>query len=211
MLKTERVVLRDWRDEDLVPFAALNADPVVMTHFPSVLTRDQSDALAGRIRGLLRAQGWGLWAAEVEGEFVGFVGLSRPRFAAPFAPCVEIGWRLARHAQGRGLATEAAREVLRFAREKLPAETVVSFTVPGNTASRRVMEKTRPHVRARVRSSALARELAAAAACAVSLEALHPHPDPLREGEGDFRDFVERVSRRRSRGSARRSGRPGTA
>jgi RimJ/RimL family protein N-acetyltransferase len=140
-LKTERVVLRDWRDDDLVPFAALNADPVVMTHFPSVLTREQSDGLAGRIRGLLSQQGWGLWAAEVEGEFVGFVGLSRPRFEAPFAPCVEIGWRLARHAQGRGLATEAAREVLKFALEKLPGENVVSFTVPGNTASRRVMEK----------------------------------------------------------------------
>jgi RimJ/RimL family protein N-acetyltransferase len=140
-LKTDRVVLRDWRDEDLAPFAALNADPVVMTHFPSVLTRDQSDALAARIRGLLRDQGWGLWATEVEGQFAGFVGLSRPRFDAPFAPCVEIGWRLARHAQGRGLATEAAREVLRFGLEKLPGETIVSFTVPGNTASRRVMEK----------------------------------------------------------------------
>ena len=140
-LKTERVVLRDWRDDDLGPFAALNADPVVMTHFPSVLTREQSDGLAGRIRGMLSQQGWGLWASEVEGQFVGFVGLSRPRFDAPFAPCVEIGWRLARPAQGRGFATEAAREVLRFALEKLPGENVVSFTVPGNTASRRVMEK----------------------------------------------------------------------
>ncbi len=140
-LKTERVVLRDWRDDDLVPFAALNSDPVVMTHFPSVLTREQSDGVAGRIRGLLSQQGWGLWAAEVEGQFVGFVGLSRPRFDAPFAPCVEIGWRLARHAQGRGLATEAAREVLKFALETLPGENVVSFTVPGNRPSRRVMEK----------------------------------------------------------------------
>lgn len=140
-LTTERVVLRDWRDADLEPFAALNADPVVMTHFPSVLTREQSDALAGRIRGLLSAQGWGLWAAEAEGSFIGFVGIARPRFDAPFSPCVELGWRLARHAQGRGLATEAAREVLRFALENLPGENVVSFTVPQNTASRRVMEK----------------------------------------------------------------------
>lgn len=141
VLKTERVVLRDWREEDLAPFAALNADPVVMAHFPSVLTRDQSDALAARIRGLLAEQGWGLWAAETEGQFAGFVGLARPRFDAPFSPCVEIGWRLARHAQGRGLATEAAREVLRFALERLPGETVVSFIVPQNAASRRVMEK----------------------------------------------------------------------
>ena len=140
-LKTERVVLRDWRDDDLVPFAALNSDPVVMTHFPSVITREQSDGVAGRIRGLLSHQGWGLWAAEVEGQFVGFVGLSRPRFDAPFAACVDIGWRLARHAQGRGLATDAAREVLKFALETLPGENVVSFTVPGNRPSRRVMEK----------------------------------------------------------------------
>jgi RimJ/RimL family protein N-acetyltransferase len=140
-LRTERVMLRDWRDEDLAPFAALNADPRVMAHFPSVLTGEQSDALAGRIREFLSQNGWGLWAAEFEGAFIGFVGVSRPRFEADFTPCVELGWRLAHHAQGRGLATEAARAVLQFARAELPNESIVSFTVPANLPSRRVMEK----------------------------------------------------------------------
>jgi RimJ/RimL family protein N-acetyltransferase len=140
-LRTSRVVLRDWRDADLPPFAALNADPRVMRYFPSVLTREESDALAGRIRAFLAGHGWGLWAAESDGEFIGFVGLSRPRFEASFTPCVELGWRLAHHAQGRGLATEAARAVLDFALTNLPGEALVSFTVPGNAPSRRVMEK----------------------------------------------------------------------
>ncbi|MBL8912918.1 MAG: GNAT family N-acetyltransferase [Archangium sp.] len=141
MLSTARLVLRSWRDDDLAPFAALNADAEVMRHFPSALTRDESDALAARIRSALSEQGWGLWAAEFEGRFVGFIGLARPRFSAHFTPCVELGWRLARDVQGRGLATEGAREALRWAREHLRDERRVSFTVPANVASRRVMEK----------------------------------------------------------------------
>lgn len=140
-LATERLFLREWRDSDREPFAALNADPEVMRYFPSLLTRAESDALLERLQGGLTANGWGLWAAEWEGACVGFVGLQRPRFEAPFMPCVELGWRLARHAQGRGLATEGARAVLAFAREHLLGEALVSFTVPENRASRRVMEK----------------------------------------------------------------------
>ena len=140
-LKTERVLLRDWRDADLAPFAALNADARVMQHFPSVLSREESDAVAARIRASLSENGWGLWAAESAGEFIGFVGLSRPRFQTHFTPCIELGWRLAQHAQGRGLATEAARAVLAFAMEQLPEEPLVSFTVPQNLPSLRVMEK----------------------------------------------------------------------
>jgi RimJ/RimL family protein N-acetyltransferase len=140
-LRTPRLLLRDWREDDLAPFAALNADPEVMRHFPSVLTREESDAGANRIRALIRENGYGLWAAEFEGRFVGFIGVNRPRFTAHFTPCVELGWRLARDAQGKGLATEGAREVLRWARENLRGEPLVAFTVPMNTASRRVMEK----------------------------------------------------------------------
>ncbi|MGV3625513.1 MAG: GNAT family N-acetyltransferase [Archangium sp.] len=136
-MKTARMTLREWRDEDLIPFAALNADPEVMRWFPSTLTREESDALARRIRLAMRDQGWGLWAAEHEGEFIGFVGLSRPKFM----PGIELGWRLARHAQGKGLATEAAMAARDFALKELPNESLVSFTVPQNTASRRVMEK----------------------------------------------------------------------
>lgn len=95
-LRSARVVLRDWRDEDLEPFAALNADPEVMRYFPSVLTRAQSDDVAMRAQTFLRAHGWGPWAAEHDGRFIGFVGLSIPRFDAGFMPAVELLWRLAK-------------------------------------------------------------------------------------------------------------------
>lgn len=140
-MKTDRVLLREWRDEDLPHFAQLNADAEVMRYFPATLTREESDALAMRIRLALAEQGWGLWAAEHEGEFIGFVGLARPRFEAHFTPCLELGWRLARSAHGKGLATEAAIAARDFALRELSNEPLVSFTVPQNLASRRVMEK----------------------------------------------------------------------
>jgi RimJ/RimL family protein N-acetyltransferase len=140
-LRTPRLWLRAWRDEDLPPFAALNADAEVMRHFPSTLTTAESDALAERLRRSLELHGHGLWAAEHQGAFIGFLGVARPRFEAHFTPCLELGWRLARRVHGQGLATEGAREVLRWARAALPDESLVSFTVPGNVASRRVMEK----------------------------------------------------------------------
>ena len=97
-LQTERLVLRQWRETDLEPFAALNADPEVMRCFPGPLTREQSDAFAGRARGLIAERGWGLWAVEVSGDaaFIGLIGLAEPRFEAHFTPAVEVGWRLAR-------------------------------------------------------------------------------------------------------------------
>ena len=98
ILTTARLRLRQWREEDLAPFAALNADPQVMEFFPKVLTRAESDAVAGRIRDHFARHGFGLWAVEAPGaaDFVGFVGLAVPSFEAHFTPCVEIGWRLAR-------------------------------------------------------------------------------------------------------------------
>lgn len=142
-LDTERLRLRPWRAEDLEPFAALNADPRVMEHLPKPLDRAESDALAARIRDHFDRHGFGLWAVEVPGEvaFAGFVGLLVPRFDAHFTPCVEIGWRLAHAQWGRGFATEAARAALGFAFGPLGLGEVVSFTVPANHRSRRVMER----------------------------------------------------------------------
>ena len=142
-LVTERLQLRPWRDADLEPFAALNADPEVMRHFPALLSRAESDALAARIRANFDAQGWGLWAVEIKGgaPFIGFVGLNRPSFEAPFMPAVEIGWRLARSAWGAGYASEAARAALRFGFEDQKLDAIVSFTAPANTRSRAVMER----------------------------------------------------------------------
>ncbi|MEO7095753.1 MAG: GNAT family N-acetyltransferase [Polyangiales bacterium] len=142
-LRTERLVLRRWRREDREPFSALNADPVVMEHFPAPLTRTESDGLVDRIEAALDEHGWGLWVAEVPGvaECIGFIGLAIPRFEAPFMPCVEVGWRLAKEHWGRGYAPEGAREALRFAFEDLALEEVLSFTSVGNAKSRRVMHK----------------------------------------------------------------------
>jgi len=142
-LRTERLLLRAWRDSDREPFAALNADPVVMEFFPAPLTRVESDAFVDRIVTAFEEQGWGLWAVEVsdQAEFIGFIGLAIPRFDAPFTPCVEVGWRLAQSAWGHGYAPEGAIEALRFAFEELALDEVVSFTSVQNAKSRRVMEK----------------------------------------------------------------------
>jgi len=142
-LRTERLVLRDWRDDDLAPFAALNADPRVTEFLPGPLTRAESDALAARIRGALARYGFGAWAVEVMGgaPFIGFVGLSVPLFAAAFTPCTEIAWRLAAEHWGRGYATEAAGAALAYGFEQLGLEEIVAFTTAGNTRSRAVMER----------------------------------------------------------------------
>ena len=142
-LRTERLLLRQWRDEDLAPFAALNADAEVMEHFPAPLTRAESDAFAASCRNRIAERGWGLWAVEVVGDggFVGFVGLNEPRFDAHFTPAVEIGWRLARHAWGHGYAIEAARAVLAYSFDELALDEVVSFTSTTNVRSQRVMER----------------------------------------------------------------------
>lgn len=143
-LLTPRLHLRLWRDEDLPAFAVMNADPRVMEFFPKPLDRGESDAMATRIRDHFARHGFGLWAVEVPGvaDFVGFVGLARvTRFEAHFTPCVEIGWRLAREHWDRGYATEAAVATLDFGFRQLALGEIVSFTVPANQRSRRVMER----------------------------------------------------------------------
>jgi ribosomal-protein-alanine N-acetyltransferase len=97
-LRTERILLRRWRESDRDAWAALGADPEVMEHFPSVLTREQSDAVFDRIAASLEDRGWGLWALDVDGEFLGFTGLQPVPFEAAFTPAIEVGWRLARSA-----------------------------------------------------------------------------------------------------------------
>ena len=141
ILTTARLRLRQWREEDLAPFAALNADPQVMEFFPKVLTRAESDVVAGRIRDHFARHGFGLWAVEAPGvvDFMGFVGLAVPSFEAHFTPCVEIGWRLAREHWGHGYATEAATAALAFGFGDRALEEIVAFTVPANIPSRRVM------------------------------------------------------------------------
>jgi RimJ/RimL family protein N-acetyltransferase len=140
-LPTDRLLLRRWRPEDRAPFAALNADPEVMEHFPARLTRAESDAFVDRIEAGFAEHGFGLWAVEVQatGEFIGFTGLAVPSFDAPFTPAVEIGWRLARPAWGHGYASEAARGALDAAFTRYGLAEVVSFTSVDNVRSQAVM------------------------------------------------------------------------
>lgn len=140
-LRTERLVLRRWRDEDRAPFAAMNADPRVMEHFPSLLTPVQSDDLVDRIEASFAQDGVGLWVVERRGEFLGFTGLLWQLPPLPFAPALEVGWRLARAAWGQGYATEAARAAIDDGFARVGIGGLVSMTAAVNTRSIAVMER----------------------------------------------------------------------
>ena len=142
-LRTERLLLRGWRDDDLEPFAALNADPEVMEFMPRCLERAECEAIIGRIRDHFARHGFGWWAVEVPGKtpLIGFVGISVPRFEAHFMPCVEVGWRLARAHWGKGYAVEAARAAIAFGFEEAGLDEIVSFTAVINKRSEQVMQR----------------------------------------------------------------------
>ena len=143
VVKTERLILRCWRYADRKPFARINADARVMEFMPDILTRDQSDALVDRIEAHFERHGFGLCAVELRSDhtFIGFIGLAVPSFQTHFTPCVEIGWGLSADCWGQGLATEGARQMVAYASRQLKLASLVSFTVPANVRSRRVMEK----------------------------------------------------------------------
>jgi ribosomal-protein-alanine N-acetyltransferase len=140
---TERLRLRRWRKADHEPFAALNADPLVMEYLPARLDPAESDRLIARIETGFDRRGYGLWALELRstGEFLGFTGLEVPSFEAHFTPTVEVGWRLARSAWGQGYATEAGRASLAFAFEEAGLDEIVSFTSAANVRSQAVMRR----------------------------------------------------------------------
>lgn len=144
-VETLRLLLRGWREADRVPYARINADPKVMRHFPSTLTREQSDQMVDRMMAAWEANSFGLWAVERKdnGVFIGFVGLAAPSWQAPFTPCVEVGWRLAASSWGNGFAPEAAMAALEFGFDHvdLPNDEIVSFTTTQNHNSQRVMQK----------------------------------------------------------------------
>ena len=141
MIGTPRLILRNWRPEDLAPWAALNADPEVMRHFPSTHTRAESDAMAAGNQDHIDQHGFGLWAIErkEDGAFLGFNGLMVLRDNNPLAPGVEAGWRYAKHAWGQGYATEAARAALDDGFGRLGFKQIVAFTARGNLPSQAVM------------------------------------------------------------------------
>ncbi|MEU9112978.1 GNAT family N-acetyltransferase [Streptomyces sp. NPDC048483] len=153
-LRTDRLILRNWRESDLAPWAAMNADPEVRAYFPDVLTREQSEASVARFRTGIARRGWGWWAVEVldTGEFIGVTGLGPVEDGAPFAgldpaddkapfTAVEAGWRLPRSAWGHGYATEAARAALSYGFEDLALPEILAVTAATNLRSQAVMRR----------------------------------------------------------------------
>ena len=143
MLRTSRLILREWRAEDVAPFAAMNADPAVREHFPALLSPAESAASAESIQAHITRHGFGFWAVEAPSAapFIGFVGIAHTPFEEAFTPAVEAGWRLARAHWGQGYATEGARAAIADGFGRLGLQEIVSFTVPGNWRSRRVMAR----------------------------------------------------------------------
>ena len=143
MIETSRLVLRRWRESDLVPFAELNADPIVMRFLRGVLTRDESDAYVRRVQLHMAQHGFCKWAVEAPGvaPFIGAVGISHVRFEASFTPAVEVAWRLGRRFWGQGYATEAARAAMADGFARVGLGEIVAITALGNMASQRVMQR----------------------------------------------------------------------
>ncbi|MBA3723100.1 MAG: GNAT family N-acetyltransferase [Parachlamydiaceae bacterium] len=150
IIKTDRLILRPWKEQDLEVFAKLNADSRVMEYFPSTLNREESDQLANRMQAKIAERGWGCWAVSAPGiaNFIGFIGLNsveKATFDAPFTPAVEVGWRLATDYWGRGFATEGALAALKYGFETLNLDEIVSFTATQNKRSMQVMERIGMH------------------------------------------------------------------
>jgi len=142
-LETERLILRQWKNCDYQIFAEMSSDPDVMRYYPSLMSRPESNEMADKIRSLISDRGWGFWAIEEKDnkKFIGFVGLHEPAPELPFSPCVEIGWRIKKERWGKGFATEAAKEVLKFAFDQLKLDKIYSFSTVKNQKSRAVMER----------------------------------------------------------------------
>lgn len=140
--ETERLILRQWRDEDIVPFAAMNADPLVMEFFPQLRTREESQQALQKIQAHFVEYGYGVYAiTDKAHNFIGMVGLQVNPDKFSFSPCVEIMWRIVHRSWGNGYAPEAARKCLEIAPQEFNLPEIVSFTAAINLKSQRVMEK----------------------------------------------------------------------
>ncbi|MCL6708202.1 GNAT family N-acetyltransferase [Pseudomonas sp. R2.Fl] len=144
LLETERLLIRNWRDDDRDLFREINRDPKVMEFFPWRRSREEADILMDRLRTMIGETGLGFYALEEKesGEPVGFCGIG-PASIAPVMPeeTIEIGWRLATRYWGKGYATEAARAVLEHAFADRKLDAVLSFAVAENTRSTAVMRR----------------------------------------------------------------------
>lgn len=142
-MTTERLILRQWRQSDLGPFAQLNADPRVREYFPGVLGQHESDQEVVELSHHIDKCGWGFWAVSLRqtDEFIGCIGLDEVYFKMPFSPAIDIGWRLAYNHWGQGYATEGALAALRYGCDVLDLQEIVAYTAEQNYRSRHIMEK----------------------------------------------------------------------
>ena len=141
-IETDRLIIRPWKEADFPAFAAMNNDPLVMEHFPSILSEAESRQLFETINQRITQNGYGFWACELTAtqEAIGFVGLNEPSDQFYFSPCIEIGWRLRSQYWRQGYAKEAASAVLHFAFETLKLDQVVAFTAITNIPSQGLMQ-----------------------------------------------------------------------
>jgi len=141
-LRTPRLLLREWRDDDIAAFAAMSADPEGMRYL-SPLDKAAAAAWVARMRRHWGEHGFGNFVVELPGEasFIGVVGLNWVRWDLAFTPAVEAGWRLVPAYWGQGYALEAARAAIDDGFNRLGLDEIVAYTVPGNRASWTVMER----------------------------------------------------------------------
>lgn len=142
MIETPRLRLRRWEERDRAPFAAMNADPVVMHDLGGPISRADSDAKYHRFASAFTQGGLSRWVVERrDGLFLGYAGVLYRAEHPALGPHHDIGWRLVREAWGHGYATEAAKAALRDAFTRANLKEIVSYTSPDNLRSQAVMER----------------------------------------------------------------------
>ncbi len=138
-----RLGFRQWQPSDVAPMAAINADKEVMEYIPGVQTYSQTEAFVVRMRQQQEEKGYCYYAIDelANGAFIGFIGLSQQTYASEYTPCVDVGWRLARPAWGRGYAREGAKRCLLYGHNDLGMEQILAIAPQVNVRSLHVMEK----------------------------------------------------------------------
>ena len=139
-LETKHLKLRQWKEEDFLPYARLTSSNEVMTYFPKRLTGEQSNTAVRKFMKLLEEKSWGFWAVEEKssGKFIGYAGLHTPKTKFPFSPCVEIAWRMEDEYWNNGYVLELGVEILRCAFEVIGLEEVVYFSSLHNVKAEKV-------------------------------------------------------------------------
>jgi RimJ/RimL family protein N-acetyltransferase len=143
IIQTNRLILRTWKNSDAKTYFDINQDPKVIEFLRGPMPLEQVNEFIRSVNKQQEKNHYTLWAAELKntGELIGFIGLNKPDWEAHFTPAVEIGWRLGSQFWGKGYATEGAKACLDFGFNKIGLKEIVSFTVPANLKSIKVMEK----------------------------------------------------------------------